>query len=70
MLGAEFRVIREQRGLSRADCARQAGISVDALKSLELNVNYPSLGTLEGLAACLRIRVVIGPDETTIEPVD
>lgn len=70
MLGAELRGVRERRGLSLRDCAADAQISVSALKAIESGQRYPTLRTLEKLAQCLNVTVVIGPHETFIEPVD
>lgn len=68
MIGEELRAIRERRGASAAECARNAGVSRSALTAIERGERYPSLETLEALAQCLRINIVIGPDETIIEP--
>jgi transcriptional regulator with XRE-family HTH domain len=70
MLGDELRQVRERRGLSAREVARQAGISVETLSAWERGRRYPSLQSLEALAPVLRIRVVIGPDETFVETVD
>jgi transcriptional regulator with XRE-family HTH domain len=69
MLGGELRLLRERQGLSLREVARQAQISPEALSSIESGKRYPSLRTLEALAGALRIQVIIGPEETTIEPV-
>lgn len=70
MLGSELRTLRESRDLSREEVAEAAGISLSALKAIESGARYPSLRTLESLADCLRMRVVIGPTETLIETLD
>jgi transcriptional regulator with XRE-family HTH domain len=67
MLGQELRVIRERRGLTVRTAAGLASISAEALSALERGDRYPSLRTLESLAEVLRIRIVIGPDETVVE---
>jgi transcriptional regulator with XRE-family HTH domain len=68
MIGQELRAIREQRGISARLIAAEAGISRSALTAIERGERYPSLETLEALASCLRINIVIGPTETVIEP--
>lgn len=67
MLGAELRQVREGRGLGIRELARLAGLSYEAVSAIERGVRYPSLQTLERLAGALRIRIVIGPDETILE---
>jgi transcriptional regulator with XRE-family HTH domain len=68
MIGEELRAIREKRGVSARTMAREAGISSSTLQAIESGARYPSLRTLEALAECLRISIVIGPAETIIEP--
>lgn len=70
MLGAELREIRERRGISQPQAARHSGISLSALKAIESGERYPTLRTLEGLAECYGISVVIGPVETVIDSID
>lgn len=68
MIGEELRAIRERRGVSARGAAKEAGISPSTLNAIEGGSRYPSLRTLEALAECLRINVIIGPTETIIEP--
>lgn len=68
MLGGEIRSVREARGLSIREAAEHAGLSAEALSAVERGARYPSLHTLELLAAALDVRFIIGPDETIIEP--
>jgi transcriptional regulator with XRE-family HTH domain len=67
MLGAELRQAREKRGLSVRELARAAGLSAEAVSAIERGQRYPSLRTLECLAAALQITIVIGPEETILE---
>lgn len=67
MLGAELRTIREGQGLSLRAAAERAGLSREALSSLERGARYPTLRTLEALCTVLNIRIVITPEETIIE---
>lgn len=68
MLGDELRQTREKQGLSVREVARLAGLSAEAVSAIERGQRYPSLRTLEGLAQALRITIVIGPEETILEP--
>jgi transcriptional regulator with XRE-family HTH domain len=68
MIGEELRAVRERRGVSARKAAREAGISSSTLQAIESGARYPSLRTLEALAECLRINIVIGPHETVLEP--
>lgn len=70
MLGADLRKARERRGLTQRQVAEHAGISEGTIKSIENMTNYPTLASLESIAECLRIRVIVGPHETLIEYVD
>jgi transcriptional regulator with XRE-family HTH domain len=70
MLGDDLRRLRRLRGLTLGQVAEAAGISLDGLKKIESGARYPSLRTLETLAECLHMNVVIGPAETIIEPLD
>lgn len=67
MLGTELRALREARGLSLRTVAESAGISHSSLVAIESGKRYPSLRTLEALAECLRMNVIVGPTETIIE---
>jgi transcriptional regulator with XRE-family HTH domain len=68
MLGGELRTLRETRGLGLVEVSEAAGISESTLKKIEAGSRYPSLRTLEALADCLHMNVVIGPAETVIDP--
>jgi transcriptional regulator with XRE-family HTH domain len=67
MLGTDLRAAREERGLSVPAVAHAAGLSLSSLYAIERGDRYPSLATLEALAECLQVTVVIGPHETTVE---
>jgi transcriptional regulator with XRE-family HTH domain len=68
MIGSEIRALRERRGLTQAEVAEAAGISRATLTKIEAETNYPSLGTLEALAECLKMTVTITPHTTRITP--
>lgn len=67
MIGAELKSVRERRGLGLRELAALAGLSAEAVSAVERGSRYPSLPTLEALAAVLEIRIVVGPIETVIE---
>jgi transcriptional regulator with XRE-family HTH domain len=68
MLGADLRAARERAGLSLREVGEMAGLSAEAISAVERGYRYPSLHTLECLAWALRLKVVIYPDETVVEP--
>jgi len=68
MLGSDLREARLQRGLSIREIAEAAGLSKEAVSSVERGAKYPNLHTLECLATALQIRIVIDPLETIVEP--
>ena len=68
MIGPELRAVREQLGITREACAEAGGLSLSVLEKLERGDRYPSLRTLEALAACLGVSIIITPTETYIEP--
>lgn len=70
MLGSDLRALRESRGLGVREVAKMAGISHSSLLAIEASKRYPTLRTLEALADCLHMNVVIGPNETIIEPLN
>lgn len=67
MIGSELKSVRERKKISLRHCAETAGISESALKQIEAGKRYPTLRTLEGLAECLGITVVVTPTETFID---
>jgi XRE family transcriptional regulator, regulator of sulfur utilization len=69
MIGAELREVRVKRGVSARMAAAQAGLSPSALTSIERGERYPTLETLEALAECYGIRIVITPTDTHLEAV-
>lgn len=67
MLGEDLKRVREARGLTVPQLAANCGLATASLYAIERNARYPSLPTLEALAECLQINVIIGPDETVVE---
>jgi len=61
MMGLAFKFLREERGLSRAALAKEAGVSVVCLRHFEQGVRDTKLVTLFALMDGLKI-----PRETTI----
>lgn len=66
-LGSDLRKARERRGFGVRELAALAGLSAEAVSAVERGARYPSLPTLEALAAVLEIRIVVGPSETIVE---
>ena len=54
-LGATIRTLREAKGVSRADLASAAGISIEMLAKIEQGRKGPSAKTLTGLAKALEV---------------
>lgn len=67
MLGDDLRRVREAAVLGVRELAGRAGLSPEAISSIERGRRYPSLQTLEALANALNIRIIVGPDETIVE---
>lgn len=65
-LGASLLAVRSKRGYSLRAVAQMSGLSTEAVSAVERGVRYPSLDTLERLAAALEFTVVIGPDRTEL----
>lgn len=56
-VGARFRALREQRGLTQAELAGRIGRSVNAMSALERGVNKPTFDVLQRLAGALGVPV-------------
>jgi transcriptional regulator with XRE-family HTH domain len=69
-LGKNIKYFRLQRGLSQADLAEKAGVSITFISNIERGNNYPLAGTICNLAKALNIEVweifkgEITPDES------
>jgi transcriptional regulator with XRE-family HTH domain len=69
-LGKNIKYFRLQRGLSQADLAEKAGISITFVSNIERGNNYPLAGTICNLAKALNIEIwelfkgEITPDES------
>lgn len=66
LLGADLRAVREARQLTVTTVATAAAIAEVTLRSIESGRRYPSLRTLEALAECLQVEIVVSPRETTV----
>lgn len=58
-LAHEIRALREQRGLSQTELARQVGTTQSAIARLESGTISPSLATLERVADALGVDLVV-----------
>ncbi|MBI1385025.1 MAG: helix-turn-helix domain-containing protein [Rhizobiales bacterium] len=56
-VGAEVRATRQALGVTLADLAKAAGISVGMLSKIENGQASPSLSTLQGLASALNVPI-------------
>lgn len=71
-IGAQIRKMREARGLSAAELARQSGISKATLSTLESGAGNPRFDTLSAIAVALRLPlgdliVPVGPAHTVLQ---
>lgn len=57
MVARNIRLLREQRSLSLAELARQAGLAKQTLSKLEQGTGNPTVDTLFSIAAALRVPV-------------
>ncbi|QFR03220.1 helix-turn-helix domain-containing protein [Streptomyces phaeolivaceus] len=57
MVARNVRLLREQRGLSLAELARQAGLAKQTLSKLELGTGNPTVDTLFSIAGALGVPV-------------
>ncbi|MFF3501048.1 helix-turn-helix domain-containing protein [Streptomyces sp. NPDC003247] len=68
-MARNVRLLREQRGLSLAELARQAGVAKQTLSTLEQGMGNPTLDTLFAIAAALGVpmtRLVAEPEQVMI----
>ena len=54
-LGKRIKILREEKHLTQEKLAEKAGISLDYLGKVEVNINRPGLKTLLKLAQALEI---------------
>jgi transcriptional regulator with XRE-family HTH domain len=70
-MGARVRAIRQRLGLSSAELALQAGLSVGVISQIERGQANPSLRTLERLRLALEVPLMVlleGPGSAGAEP--
>lgn len=60
-LGAHLRAVRQQRGLTQADVARQLGVSVQAVSRLEQHAGRASFDRVHRLCLLLGLEIVLQP---------
>ena len=56
-LGKQIKQIREQKHLTQEQLAELAGISLDYLGKIEVNINHPGLKTIFKIANALKVPV-------------
>ncbi|MDR0302892.1 MAG: helix-turn-helix domain-containing protein [Treponema sp.] len=68
-LGKTIRFYRKQQGLSQAELAEKAGISIAFLSKIERGIKFPTSETLSGLANGLDVEVyqLFRSDKTPVE---
>ena len=54
-IGARIKQLREQSGLTQEKLAGSAGISLDYMGKIEVNINKPGLKTILKLANALKV---------------
>ena len=54
-IGARLKQLREQSGLTQEKLAESAGISLDYMGKIEVNINKPGLKTILKLANALKV---------------
>lgn len=54
-IGARIKQLREQSGLTQEKLAENAGISLDYMGKIEVNINKPGLKTILKLANALKV---------------
>ncbi len=54
-IGARIKQLREQSGLTQEKLAESAGISLDYMGKIEVNINKPGLKTILKLANALKV---------------
>ena len=60
-LGTHLRAVRQQRGLTQADVARQLGVSVQAVSRLEQHAGRASFDRVHRLCLLLGLDIVLQP---------
>jgi transcriptional regulator with XRE-family HTH domain len=67
-LGANIKLLRARRGLSQADLAEKADISIPFLSNIERGIKYPQPDMLSKIANALGVEVnelfITNPDPT------
>ena len=56
-LGQRIREIRKKRGMTQAELAEKAGISVNFVGTAERGIHSPSISTLERIAKALHVNI-------------
>ena len=57
IVGEKIKSLREEKGLSREELARQSGIGIEQIERIESNIDLPSLAPLIKIARVLGVRL-------------
>lgn len=63
IVGEKIKSLREEKGLSREELARQSGIGIEQIERIESNIDLPSLAPLIKIARVLGVRLGTFLDE-------
>lgn len=63
IVGEKIKSLREEKGLSREELARQSGIGIEQIERIESNIDLPSLAPLIKIARVLSVRLGTFLDE-------
>ena len=63
IVGEKIKSLREEKGLSREELARQSGIGIEQIERIESNIDLPSLAPLIKIARVLGVRLATFLDE-------
>ena len=56
-IGKRIKLLREKRGLTQENLAEQAGLSLDYIGKIEVNINKPGLKSLIKIAKALGVHI-------------
>lgn len=66
-IGEAIRLLRESKGMTRAELSEVVGISESHLKKIELGVRQPGISTYQKIASVLGMEIVIRNEENSVK---